>query len=863
MSQNFAVRFYSAVLELRNGHVERGLLELLELYNTKENMDTNLQAEVIYSLGVGLSMSGNPLEALKILNDYRDKEGYGSVLFNKVQVTVEISSAYIKLGDFKSALVEAQKAIDLMLEMGITDPVAYLTKGIAEAALKELNKSEKDLKQALSVACEKGDIITAACACEHIGRTALYNDSLDEALSWATKSKDIYYKHSPQFLNNAISLIKKINDSAGGKSLKFVNPSEFALLNDLIDSLDEIEYDCRMDLLDIDLYQFLSAINHKGPFWIALPISSVIKKVDELAKLVHTEIKSIARHPYYPKIFSNSFLFNYLGLKNDQLPTVDTLLSSYFNVLYKHEKLPGQNITFYWECQQGWPLGFMTILKSLTNIYLVAYYNMILMEKQFHDNGYEAPEVISLGGRIFPRAIQSKYFGLGSYHSGCVQIPSHLFEDLTREGLKNQKKNIQKFINIGYLPSEAKNLSDGGLVAILPSEVRSLINDSNSQVISFGGLPIDEYNLVNFPRHTLDAMTKENKDEYIRPGWFLDKYYQTIFTARTLKDYALYGDRKLFRDHYDEFRKKVNIVSSIRTKHYIVPIIEAGSVEELRNIFSYIPKFPELDTGIYFRGQTKPYSLKRTESVKNILFGENNVIEPSLLGAAPRKGVNYNRVHSMLQLLIQDFIYNEANKAGKNLDYIHEEWYKAACSPSANWDTAVMAIAQHYGIPTFGIDITSSLDVAIWFATNKLTFYSDGTAEYIPIKEEEWPQDPEQWPVVYIIQPVTTTIIPSIRNIEQLTNLGIKALRPERQHALFFMGSYGIHQNRLAEALVCQVRLKPGKYDTKLTYNYLFPNADNDTIYKFMLNLREKYANGPYKKFFSEILPFRYEDKDI
>lgn len=172
MSKNFAVRFSYAVFELQNGHVERGLAELFDIYKNKEDMDVNLRAEVVYALGIGLLEYGDPSNALKVLNEYRDQEGYGSKTFQKIRVTVEISYAYIELGDFESAFIESQKAIDMMLETGEMNQIAYFSKGIAELGLKKLNDSEKDLKQALSIACENGDIVTAACACEHIGRTA-------------------------------------------------------------------------------------------------------------------------------------------------------------------------------------------------------------------------------------------------------------------------------------------------------------------------------------------------------------------------------------------------------------------------------------------------------------------------------------------------------------------------------------------------------------------------------------------------------------------------------------------------------------------------------------------------------------------
>jgi len=79
MSKNFAVRFSYAIFELQNGHVERGLAELFDIYKNKEDMDVDLRAEVVYALGIGLLDYGDPSNALKVLNEYRDQEGRPSI----------------------------------------------------------------------------------------------------------------------------------------------------------------------------------------------------------------------------------------------------------------------------------------------------------------------------------------------------------------------------------------------------------------------------------------------------------------------------------------------------------------------------------------------------------------------------------------------------------------------------------------------------------------------------------------------------------------------------------------------------------------------------------------------------------------
>jgi hypothetical protein len=153
-----------------------------------------------------------------------------------------------------------------------------------------------------------------------------------------------------------------------------------------------------------------------------------------------------------------------------------------------------------------------------------------------------------------------------------------------------------------------------------------------------------------------------------------------------------------------------------------------------------------------------------------------------------------------------------------------------------------MALSQHYGLPSHGLDVTTSEDVAVWFATNRYSKESNsGISSYDKMLSSNWADDPNRWPVVFACQTVTNSIEPSLQNCEELEEFGIKAARPERQQAKFFHGGHSDHQNRLAEAVVCVFRLRPNDYETKSTFASLFPSPEEDSAYKLMLNFAEQH----------------------
>jgi hypothetical protein len=301
----------------------------------------------------------------------------------------------------------------------------------------------------------------------------------------------------------------------------------------------------------------------------------------------------------------------------------------------------------------------------------------------------------------------------------------------------------------------------------------------------------------------------------------------------TIKNQAVYGASNVLRDHYGEFYETLGERELLRCKIYCAPVIE---VESMLDMATHLASIPARGDGkIVLRGQPSLYKLDRPSLVKRFLFGESCSEEPSLPTAAVRKKFDYDSLHFALQYFTQEQVLGRNATTKKRRDDFYRRWRKKVVSPDCSMDYALMALAQHYGIPTDGLDVTTSLDVAVWFATNRFTASSSGVCNYSTMKQADWATDREKWPVVFVCQVVNNSLSMSLQDCKELDGFGLRALRPQRQRALFFHGGQGDHQNRLAEAVVCMFRLRPGNYATRSKFDYLFPSPKEDPAYKHLL----------------------------
>jgi|GEM_PF-6262770 len=505
-------------------------------------------------------------------------------------------------------------------------------------------------------------------------------------------------------------------------------------------------------------------------------------------------------------------------------------------------QMDGNNLV--WEESSLWPLAYSSFIQQL--ITLTKNYKLLIEERRKEIN--DEP-VLSEYNKNLPTEIHSAFASLGSLLGGSVNF-EYLSKYATKYQIYSDAKNKEYANRINYNNDEAEELTNSGIIMIPATLAVTLLISLPTHGNILGSIPINEVNLMNLPDDFKEYSLRKENEDLKHPGFIMDKYYRSIFSAVDLnRKCAVYGKVNVLRDYYTDFYNGINKYEFLRCKHYCMPIIDVNSIDEMNELISSIPKRSK--SGIFFRGQTSYYSLNRSERIKKVLFGDSESNEPSLITNASRSNYNYDHLHFILKYFLEHEIVFKDYEKNKEKKEIFQKLEKLKGSFLLELDYAVMALAQHYGLPTHGLDVTTDLDVAVWFATNKFKQDND-MASYTKMNKDDWNKDKNKWPTVFVFQNVLTSTSTSLQDCVDLESIGLKALRPERQSAKFFHAAHGDHQNRLAESLVCAFRLCPSEYETKYAFNYLFPSPEEDDAYKFMINFSEtemlNILNAPREK---------------
>lgn len=325
------------------------------------------------------------------------------------------------------------------------------------------------------------------------------------------------------------------------------------------------------------------------------------------------------------------------------------------------------------------------------------------------------------------------------------------------------------------------------------------------------------------------------------PGYVLDTNYRAAFSARALDARGVYGAHNVLRDHYAAFYQGLQVASLVRCKHYCAPVVDVASRAEVEHLVASVPRHG--DGGLYFRGQGRLYLIERDVHVRKFLFADSCDAEPSLPTAASRSpGFDYDALHFALRRFLGDRLDAAALLPDGGSEPASTPWQEACESPACELDFALMALAQHYGVPTHGLDVTTEIDVALWFSLNRFERGTDGRARYHQRRKTEWGTDRKNWPVLLVCQQVTHSVGASLHECHELEAFGLTAARPRAQAARFFLGGHSDHRNRLAETLVCVLRLAPGDYAVRSTFDALFPPPEEDLAYRWMLEFARRPA---------------------
>jgi FRG domain len=489
-----------------------------------------------------------------------------------------------------------------------------------------------------------------------------------------------------------------------------------------------------------------------------------------------------------------------------------------------------------WDEISPWPATYRHFLGHFQ--LLVEGYALLLRQRQEELNAGLAVEgyadanlsIVDQSSRVMPTRFHYAAASLGAWAGGAKNV-QFFGQYATSPQIRDPKINEVYAVRVGFGADDAQNLSESGIV-VVPISLAMTLQQAQGDTLHFGGLPIDEFNAINLPDRAI--LGTGPRGPHILPGLIVDTNYRAPFWARRCGDQALLGANDVLRDHYTDFYKNTKHAGLIRCKHYCAPIIEVGSEAELRSLAGMIPRRSE--DGVFFRGQGTLYTLMRNPKVQRLLFGANARPEPSLVTSAARKRFDYDSLHFALRFFLEAELFG-GRGASATAAQDYNAWLEVSSRLTCDVDYAVMALAQHYGLASHGLDVTTDIDVALWFATNE---WSPGSpASYRTMIVEDWSADPTKWPVIFACQQITHSTGMSLQGCRELEAFGLSALRPQRQKAGFFLGGQSDHQNRLAEAVVCAFRLKPGSWPTKSTFDDLFPPPGEDAAYAAMLRFAD------------------------
>jgi hypothetical protein len=417
----------------------------------------------------------------------------------------------------------------------------------------------------------------------------------------------------------------------------------------------------------------------------------------------------------------------------------------------------------------------------------------------------------------------------------------HLRWTINSLELETKAKQRHTLIQAGYAPGVADNLMASGLYAIPADEYVS----DHLAAFALDGQPPGQFFCSDMEQQQA-AFEELRNDRFL----LIDSYYGHIWPIMGIRPVCAYGRTTDLPLSYDGLSER--FINQVKRRSFTVsragrvrvPRILLETYDELLDLIQAIREVldeaGEKGKQIFFRGQTRHHSIRRHPSVCEFLYGTQSEDEVSLCTAASRASFDYDHFTSEFQLQLQSILYSREEAAAFqkadntwlaqpiyrcpfNHPGITQKYLKWLSSYlDSSWDVVVMGLAQHYGIPTHGLDITSDLDTAIWFA-----------------KRQSQPRVPAvnvDHGVLYII----ATDSHLLHQLDNIADLGFEALRPRRQKAFLHYGGWGLHSNLCAEEVVAVVHLgEKIEPANEKSLSFLFPPPDEDLFYENLLRLQK------------------------
>lgn len=818
-------QYQIALNEFKTGKLSSGFSRLDDvLIKTHDTKDSTLQMLHFYStlsLVNVLCDLGKHQEALDSLDRISQLTHNWDESMNESQRSILEAMIQVRRSTSLIGLARAEETLDatsvcLASNFRACYPYALTNRALAFSLLGDNKKTQSILYDAIAESTDLGDLKALALAAWN---SVVFVPPQDQ-LGWAFIAKLAEETSFSVMIPIPKELRQFATHATYSDALALDNPNAQKTLSMLEDCF-RIRDDDILTSFDIDLNYFLLAVPELEIKHTHLILSLNDAEPPTLMNYLIGLISTFRLNDGFIDFILKTFLvqktkLNETNLKTSLSKKIGELIPS--NSEYT---LPGGRMevrpTLCWNSQGPWPWALAPILTTLSLTYLSSYIEVREQRAKFKNlNIAWFPQ----GHGVFLHPLYENASAAGAADLGFTSPPRQLSRRSILEQLSVPRKNITSIKNFGKTEEVAQALHKAGIVVYHPEDLNILT----------------EQRLVHSDPSNFDSNHNE--------GSIFDCQYG----LDSVPSWPLYG-RGYIRDLSKQLMSSINVKTkeNLRAGPLLIPVVEACDNSTLEEIISHSRRIT--DQGhLYFRGQTRTYLLREDPIVLELLYGDNTTKEVSLMSASARSGVDYRAVHAQMQLAFQDALHEAGHEMGIEQDICHFRWLEAFKKDFRGWHLSVMAMAQHFGVPTDGLDVTESAEIAMWFAFHSLKSNNDGYSAYHQL-DIDWRQDQDRRPILFILAPEKIEHRQSFFSLRELGMPGLHIERPRRQKGVLFSGADTSERNRLALCLLLAVELGPNISVPKLTEKQLFPGPNEDPACQLMHRMNERYfdtAIGPF-----------------
>jgi len=324
----------------------------------------------------------------------------------------------------------------------------------------------------------------------------------------------------------------------------------------------------------------------------------------------------------------------------------------------------------------------------------------------------------------------------------------------------------------------------------------------------------------------------------------IDTYYGRVFDFSLEENLGVYGVTEAMPDR----PWARGLTTYLRSPYRKVPCYTAKDLGELQAVFSRV-RIAGDGSPPLFRGQSAEYALRRTPNAREVLYGDASAVEPSLLATSTRSSQPLENVLPAWVQLVRAFLMQLWGEqlAMPGLDprlsvIINEDAQRLMTGLDLH--LYAVSLAQHYGLPTMGLDVTGNVNVALFFALHKSERAGGRNVRF----RRKAAGDPKS--VLYVFAPDQRHQMNHEEARARTTGEG----RPERQGAKFLITGWGYHRNSVARHLAMAIYLDPaGDFGTLPSARQLFPERSEDLFGDYLERALEGGLPAELRKYVEQL----------